>query len=262
MKELSLTNIESSSDLRIIKFHSMKDNLNDNSGSNLFVCEGDKVVLKMLKSNLVVNSILANRRFYEKYSEIISENKSATLFTASDDVLINIIGFKMHSGVMALAQKPANVMLEKLSDRIICLNGVVDSENVGSVIRNALAFNFDSILYDKQTSSPFLRRAVRVSMGATFDLKISNTDDLAFSLNQLKYNGYKIISAEITDNAQSVFNFHFSEKFVLIFGNEAQGINSEILSISDYVIKIPISNKIESINVASSSAVILSNVVK
>lgn len=253
-----LTKIESLDDTRIINYQSMKDNLLDDTGGDLFVCESDKVVAKLLSSDIIIKSILANESFYNKYADLIFKSETASFYTASNALLNEIIGFRMHSGVMALAKKPKNELLENLSDRIICMNGIVDSENVGSILRNALAFNFDSILHDKQTSSPFLRRSVRVSMGAIFSLKICATNKLISALTFLKSCDYEIISAEILDNSLLVDSFNFPKKFVLVFGSESKGINSEILSISDKVIKISISKKIESINVASSSAVIMS----
>jgi len=252
--------IDSPDDPRIIQYRSMRDNIIDKNGSNLFVAEGDKVVEKLLKSDLIIHSLLARKSFYDEFSQLIANRKDVLPYYAEEEILQSIIGFRMHTGVMAIAEKPKNCKIDDLSEQIICLNSIVDSENVGSIIRNATAFGFDSIIFDNSSSSPYLRRAVRVSMGSVFSHKIFKSANLENDLLFLKSQGYTIIAAEITGYSESLFNFNFPEKFVLIFGNEAQGIDDTILSISDKILHIPISNNIESLNVASSSAIFMANV--
>jgi TrmH family RNA methyltransferase len=103
-----------------------------------------------------------------------------------------------------------------------------------------------------------MRRAVRVSMGSVFKQKIHHTENLINTLIELRSLNYQIISAEITYNSIDYKNISFPEKFCLIFGSESHGIEKSILDLSDYIVKIPISENVESINVAASSAVILS----
>ena len=255
-----IIHINSVEDERILHYLSMRDNILDTSGNRLFVAEGEKVVVKLLKSKLHIHSILAKNTFYEKYNGLIENCEHVKLMTADIEILKLIIGFRMHTGVMAVAQKPENIVIDDLSDRIVCLNGIIDSENVGSIIRNSTAFGIDSIIFDKSTSSPFLRRAVRVSMGTVFNSKVYNSEILLSDLIILKEKGYQIISAEIAVGSISVNDFIFPKKFVLIFGNESKGIRNEIIDCSDDIKHIPIGTAVESLNVASSSAVILSRI--
>jgi tRNA G18 (ribose-2'-O)-methylase SpoU len=257
---MNIIEIENPNDFRILNYKSMRDNLIDFSGNSLFVAEGEKVVLKLFKSNISINSVFARKNFYDENSQIFNKFKNVDYFTANEEILKSIVGFKMHTGVMAIAQKPDLSNISDLSDTIVCLNGLVDSENIGSIVRNCVAFGVDSLIFDKSTSSPFMRRAVRVSMGTVFSLKIYQSMQIYEDLKLLKSSGYKIISAEICQNAKSINNFVFPPKKVLIFGSEAIGINQQIIDISDDVIYIPIDNKIESINVASSSAIFLSRI--
>lgn len=254
---LELISIISTDDTRIKYYLSMRDNIIDNNGLGLFVAEGEKVVLKLLNSNLRIHSIFARKNFYDKFSNLLSLRNGISYFVADEELLRQIIGFRMHTGVMAIASKPYDVGIDDLSEQIICLNGIVDSENIGSIIRNSSAFEFNSMICDKSTSSPFMRRAVRVSMGTVFNQNIYKSNNLENDLLYLKTKGYKIIAAEITENSVSLLNIIFPEKFVLIFGNEAQGISQNILNISDYVLHIPISNQIESLNVACTSAIFM-----
>jgi TrmH family RNA methyltransferase len=107
-----------------------------------------------------------------------------------------------------------------------------------------------------------MRRAVRVSMGAVFQQKIHFAENLIDTLFELRSLNYKIISSELANNSIDYKTISFPEKFCLIFGSESHGIEKSILDMSDYIVKIPISEKVESINVAASSAVILSTIYK
>lgn len=251
--------IASADDERTTLYKSMKNNMIDKLGNDLFVGESDKVVLKMIKHRIKLHSILAHKRFYEENEDSMFSINCKSLYYADIETLKEIIGFKMHTGVMALAYRPKLHTLQDLDDRIVMMNGIIDSENIGSIIRNSAAFGINSIIYDNKTSSPYLRRAVRVSMGTIFSIKLVKLN-LIDDLFKLKEVGYKIISAELTNNATPIHSFKFPDKFILIFGSESGGIDSNLLEISDSIVYIPISHKIESLNVAASSAVILSRI--
>ncbi|MFN3781936.1 MAG: TrmH family RNA methyltransferase, partial [Candidatus Kapaibacteriota bacterium] len=150
--------------------------------------------------------------------------------------------------------------LYQLSNRVVALNKINNSENVGQIVRICRAFGFDSLLVDERTTSPFLRRAVRVSMGNVFYLKVRRANNFFDELNWLKQNGYKIISCEVTSNSLSIFDFYFPDKFVLVFGNEDAGISSEVLKVSDSIIEIPIERDVDSLNVAVATAITLNEV--
>lgn len=227
---------------------------------NVFIAEGEKVVLRLLRSALKIHSIFAILDFYERYKELIEykmipdDNK----YYASKKLMEEIVGFHLHSGVMAIGYKPTNAKLDDLSVQIIALNKVNNSENTGQISRICRAFGFDSLIVDEHSTSPFLRRAVRVSMGNVFYLKIRETDKMLLDLDYLKNNDYRVISCELTSNSTSIYDFEFGEKNVLVFGNEDQGVSKEILNISDSVVEVPIQKDVDSLNVATAVAVVLS----
>ncbi len=249
-------------DPRISFYRSLRYTPPSHLDANVFVAEGEKVVLRLLGSALKIHSIFAILEFYERYENLISSKMvpEEKKFYASKSLMEKIVGFHLHSGIMAIGHIPANTELSQLSNRIVALNKINNSENVGQIVRICRAFGFDSLLVDEQTTSPFLRRAVRVSMGNVFYLKVRKANNFYYELNWLKQNGYKIISCEVTSNSLSIFDFYFPDKFVLIFGNEDDGISSEVLKFSDSIIEIPIERNVDSLNVAVATAITLSEV--
>jgi tRNA G18 (ribose-2'-O)-methylase SpoU len=173
-----------------------------------------------------------------------------------------IIGFKMHKGILALAERPGYSSLESMGDRIVALNGIIDSENVGSIIRNAAAFGISDIIYDGKSGSPYLRRPVRVSAGTIFDMNVYKSLDLSGDLEILRQNGHPIYSAELEERSVDVSSITPSEKFTIVFGSEGHGIDKQILDISDEIIKVDISDAVNSLNVANSAAIILYELTK
>lgn len=257
--------IQNIDDPCIEEFKSLKKLHNDNSEYNkkIFIAEGEKVVLRLLNGDIKILKLLCSEKYYYKHKDLIDLSHIDNLFIADKQLIDQIIGFKMHQAVIAVAAEKPSVLLNELDDIVICTNCIIDSENIGSIIRNGAAFGISSIITDEQSSSPYLRRAVRVSLGNVIDFKHYYSKDILSDLLYLKNKlGYSIISSELTDNSVNIDDFIFPQKFVIVFGNEGFGISDKILNISDAVIKIKIAEKINSINVAASTAIVFYEISK
>lgn len=252
--------IRSIEDPRISLYRSLRYTPPSHIENRVFIAEGRKLVHRLLQSNLKIHSIFAIKEFIEDNYELIAsriESPSTQLFTAEKKLMEQIVGFHLHSGIMALAFQPNDHALEDFSNAIIAFNCINNSDNVGLIVRTMRAFGVDSLLVDEHSTSPFHRRAVRVSMGNIFDIKVHHTQNFEKALLFLKEKGYTIISAEVVKKSLNLFNFVFPNKFVLILGNEGKGIENWVLDLSDYTVEIPIDSKVESINVALSAGIFL-----
>jgi tRNA G18 (ribose-2'-O)-methylase SpoU len=243
-------------DERILEFRSLKDKALEQS--NTLICETEKVVSKLLKSDANIIKIFANEDFINKYNSEIN-SKSCEVYFAAPDIMQSIVGHKLHHGVMALANRPEYVELGKLDNKILVLNGLSSPENIGTMMRNAAAFGVHSILIDNKTCSPYARRCIRVSMGNVFRQKIHKTDDIVASLKKLQEFGYEVYSTANQSNSIDLPTFNFSEKAALIIGSEGHGIQAEVISMSDNVIRIPIDDEVAHLNAACSSSIFLYN---
>lgn len=256
---IEITNID---DQRILLYRNLKFTPQSHIDSNVFIAEGEKTTKKLLESNLEIISFFALSNYYDKYGELIkskaiNDNKK---YFANKDLMNKIVGFKMHQGIMAIAKQPLKSCLKEMTSPIVVMNEIINSENVGAIIRNAVAFNISSIIRDSATSSPFLRRAVRVSMGTVFNIKYYCSNNLIETLIELKArHNYKLIAIEINNMAKELLNFKFPEKTAIIFGSEGKGIDESILNICDDILFIPINSNVSSINVAASSAIVFND---
>ncbi|MCX7908895.1 MAG: RNA methyltransferase [Ignavibacteria bacterium] len=246
-------------DPRISFYRSLRYTPPSHIEANVFIAEGEKVVLRLLRSPLKIHSIFAILDFYQTYIDLINFKMVPEDFRyyAEKSLMEKIVGFHLHSGIMAIGFKPQNANIDELSGNIVALNRINNSENVGQISRICRAFAVNSLLVDEKSTSPFLRRAVRVSMGNIFDLKVRETTNILEDIAELKKRDFSIISCEVCPSSINIYDFSFPEKFVIIFGNEHYGISPEILAISDTIVSIPIQKEVESLNVAIATAIVL-----
>ena len=229
----------------------------------IFVAEGEKVVRRLLASNLSIISMLMTKQWFEKIFPNDYNISNPIIFISEKSNIESIVGYHLHQGIMAVAKIPTEIQLDKLLEKntpsllFVALDNLVNSENVGIIVRNCAAFGVNAIIVGETSSSPYLRRAVRNSMGTVFKLPIIHSKNLAETLSELKtkYN-VQIIGAHPHEK-QSLYTSNFSEKICIVFGNEDEGISENILDICDDYIAIPMMNDVDSLNVACSSAVFL-----
>lgn len=240
----------------------------------IFVAEGEKVVRRLLSSNLTVISLLMTPEWYKQLfnaehpSSITpsiqhSTIQQPTIFIAEKVLLESIVGFNLHQGIMAVAKVPVQESLEEVITRIskphllIALDRLANSENVGVIVRNCAAFGVDGIIVGENSSSPYLRRAVRNSMGAVFGIPVVHSSNLVESLSMIKKNyDTKIIAAHLGEE-NSIHAIDLNGNICIVLGNEGEGISETVLNACDMNVTIPMMNGTDSLNVASASAVFL-----
>ncbi len=241
-------------DSRLDEFRKIKDkNL---LPKNLVVAESPKVVVKALKSDFKVLKVLATEDFYEDNKKIIDE-RCENVFVLDKALLENLVAHKLHHGIMALVQVPELSNLDELGDRVLIFNGVTSPENVGTMTRAAMAFGFDSIIYDYKSASPYLRRCARVSMGNVFEANIHKSEFLPRTISKLQEKGYIVAATANEDGSISLPEYKYPEKFCLIIGNEGNGMDREVIDACDVKLSIPITNYVAHLNAASAASIFL-----
>lgn len=235
--------------------------------SDTFVADHEKTAIRLLLSDFEVQSVFCTEKYWQKHKDLITSKlqNEEKCFVADKSIFEETIGFHVHQGFMAVGkQKWAKE--EDLTFPILILNAIVDSENIGSILRCAAAFGIHSVLFDTQSASPYLRRSVRVSMGAIFQLHVAKSVNLTESIERLQERSAKVIALalpkENSDHipkTKTIQEMGKQENLVLILGNEANGIEESVIETSDMIGYIPMKNKIDSLNVSHALAVALSH---
>lgn len=230
----------------------------------IFVAEGEKVVRRLLESPLTVLSLLLPEKWFREMEPLIrSRKEDFPVYLADRPLLEKLTGFSMYQGVLGVARVPAPATLEQIvreSPRpflFVAVDGLANAENLGALVRNCAAFGVQALLVGETSSSPFLRRAVRNSMGTIFRLPVVETSSLALALRKLRESHVRCIAAHPHTNRRVLSQANFSGDCCLVFGSEGHGISAPVLELCDDAVAIPMAADVDSLNVASANAAFL-----
>jgi len=141
-------------------------------------------------------------------------------------------------------------------NRIIYLDEINDPTNLAKIILLMHQYNYKELILSNNSVSLYNQKCLEIIKDKLFDINVSYGDIL--TLKDFKNNGYQILSTGL--KSSTLLNeVKHKDKYVLIMGNESRGVSNDILSMSDIVIKIPITN-IDSLNVAVATAIIFDNI--
>ena len=224
---------------------------------NSFIADSPKVVNMLLQTSIEVRSVLATQKYYDEFKDLIAQKEIPHLYVAEKKLMETIVGHRVHHNVMMHGIRPANSDLSDLGDHIIMLDEITSTENIGSIARSAAALGVDSYLLPKQGPHPYSRRALRVSMGHVSQLKTHLYDDIFFTLNALKKEGYKIFAAEVTPDATRLNEIKVPTKWLLLMGHEGKGLSKEILDVCDEAVQIEMVPGIKSFNVGVAASILM-----
>jgi len=146
----------------------------------------------------------------------------------------------------------------------LLLNDFESPANVGSIFRLADAFGVERIYLSGTTSVPPNRKMMRTSRATEKFVSYDYNESGVNVINTLKSQGYKIISLEITSSSDDLrtVSLHRNDKVCLILGSENEGVNSQLLALSDKTVHIPMLGKNSSINVASAGAIAMFEIIR
>ncbi|MGB2867245.1 MAG: RNA methyltransferase [Bacteroidota bacterium] len=232
--------------------------------NGIFVAEGNKVIERLFESNIQILSVLLTPEWLEEYKTTLQARpEQFDVFVGAKSLLHTIVGFHLHQGVMAVAKIPEPETLEQLLARsskpilFVAVDGLTNSENLGVLVRNCVAFGVQGLLVGETSSSPYLRRSVRNSMGTIFKLPVVQSSNLADDLSALQKHGMKVIAAHPAAREQTLSKTDFSASCCVVFGSEGDGISKKILEVCKDRAAIPMEAGVDSLNVGSASAAVL-----
>ena len=221
-----------------------KNSLNE----GLFVIEGENLIEEAIKSNLLT----------ELYVLDGSECKYDFNYdTVSLDVMKSISSLSSTPRLIGVSKF---INKSELGNRIVILDGVQDPGNVGTIIRNCVAFNIDTLVLSKGGVSPYNDKVLRSTGGMIYNINII-ISDLDSIIDTIKKNNIKLYGTSLKSSI-SLENMPKSEKYAIVFGNEGNGVSKEVLDKCDMNIRIDMNSSCESLNVGVSSGIVLYHMYK
>ena len=226
-------------------FHSLKGS---HCPPGHFIGDGPRIVRRMLESGTAVKVLGAKDRLDE-----LTFPAGVDVRLASRERMEEILGYHHHSGIMALGKIPPEKPMRGTLH--VALDGLSNAENVGAILRTCAAFGVDGMIWSKGTSSPWHRRAVRVSMGAPLLLPTHEVPDLPAFLK-----ARNAWAAHIHGDRIDHRRVDAREAITLVLGSEADGVSDAVREACRGTIYIPMASNWDCLNVAASAAVLLAEV--
>jgi tRNA G18 (ribose-2'-O)-methylase SpoU len=233
----------------------------DHWRQGIFVAEGEKVVRRLIASPLTIVSFLMSHEWYERMSQekILEGHAEAQIYVAEGSLLRQIVGYRLHQCILAVARVPPEPSDDVLPDNhvFLAIDGLAHAENVGVVVRNCAAFGVDRVLVGEKSCSPYLRRSVRNSMGTVFRLPVRHPSNLRDHLIQLKaMHGTRIVGTD-AHAGNSLDAVNLQGRVCIVLGNEDSGISPGVREVCDEHVTILMSRGVDSVNVASAAGIVL-----
>lgn len=234
----------------------------DHHQQRIFVAEGEKIVQRLLDTDFTVISAVMPQKWVEQLRpRLEARPELVEVFVAEKETLERLTGYSMYQGVFAVAKiPPAADLLALLKTAphpwfFAAMDGINNSENMGTLVRSCAAFGVQALLQGETSSSPYMRRAVRSSMGNIFRLPVVECYCLAFTLRHLRTLGVRVIAAHPHTDRRTIAQAQMAGDCCVVFGSEGSGVSPAVLEACDEAVAIPMANQVDSLNVGSAAAV-------
>lgn len=210
--------------------------------NNLFFIEGYDIVVEAYKNSLI-------KELYVLDGTIVDMDVPITY--VNRDVMKKISDMESISDYYAVCYKKKE---ETIGNKIIMLDGVQDPGNLGTIIRSAVAFNFDTVVISKNTVDLYNPKVIRSTKGMLFNINIKVVNLVDFINNEL--DGYEVIGTDVV-NGNNIRDIDVSSKMALVIGNEGRGISAEVKELCNKFIYIDMNNKCESLNASVAASILM-----
>jgi tRNA G18 (ribose-2'-O)-methylase SpoU len=253
--------ITSLDDPRIAPYHHVADP-RAIARANLFVAEGRWVVERLLsRPRYNVHSVLVTPTAGAALARVVDAAALVRqpIYVVDQPVMDGIVGFNIHRGCLALAERPPVNTLAAMSlatlTRVLVLEGVNNPDNVGGIFRSASAFGIDLVVLGPGCGDPLYRKAIRTSMASSFDVPYASSGEWPEALDTLRRAGLQVIALTPEVNAVALETMPPSDRIALLVGTEGAGLTAAALSHADVRVRIAMSDRVDSLNATVAASI-------
>lgn len=224
----------------------------------IFIAESPKVIHVALDAGYEPVSILCEKRHLDgDAKDVLARCGDIPVYTGQRELLASLTGYTLTRGVLCAMRRrrlPDVQTVCRDAKRVVVIDGVTDTTNIGAIFRSAAALGIDAVLLTPTSCDPLNRRAVRVSMGSVFLVPWTWLKEPVDYLNKL---GMRTVSMALTDNSVSIDDARLATepRLAIVMGTEGDGLARSVIESTDYVARIPMAHGVDSLNVAAASAV-------
>ena len=245
--------LTSSRNPRILAWRSLKDKKGRDE-QNAFLVEGPKMVCEALSSGFPVQALLLR----EGENLPCTVSPSVPVYLLPSHLFQSVCDTKTPQGIAAVLSRR---VLPLSGTRFLALDGIQDPGNMGTIIRTADAAGFDGLILSPDCVDIFSPKVLRATMGSIFRMAFSFSEDLSASLRTLRQEGFSILSSQL-DGDPFFERTHVSSSFVLIIGNEGNGVSDPVKAEATHRLRLPMRGGAESLNAAVAAGIMMYDLIK
>lgn len=223
------------------------------SGEGFFLAEGVRTIRRAVAAGYEPRAILATERMLAELDDV-----DVTAYVVTGAVLEATTGFPVHRGALAsFSRRPIPDAATVLAgaDRVVVLEDLVDTTNVGAIFRAAAALGWDAVVLSARCGDPLYRRAVRTSMGAVFSVPWTRVAHRS-GMEVLHEAGFTVVALTPTGTSE-ISSVAVPSRRALLVGSEGPGVSRPWLEAADLRVRIPMHAGVDSLNVATAAAIAL-----
>lgn len=224
----------------------------------IFIAESPKVIRVALDAGYEPTALLCEEKHIAGDArDIIERCPDIPVYTGSRDLLTQLTGYTLTRGVLCAMRRPRPKCVESIckgARRLVVIEGVTDTTNIGAIFRSAAALGMDGVLLTPDSCDPLNRRSVRVSMGSVF---LVPWTWMSNDIRELAAYGFRTAAMALTDDSISLDDeqLKHEERLAIVMGTEGDGLPKKTIGNCDYVVRIPMAHGVDSLNVAAAAAV-------
>lgn len=237
---------------------------------NEFIIEGIRLVREAIDSSAQLSLLAVSESFSQsdegkQYLQSI-EKYRIKVYRVNDKMFQEITQTQTPQGILGIASMGYFSLQKLLKERkenpfYIYCDGIQDPGNMGTIIRTADAVNADGVLLSRGCVDIYNPKTVRSTMGSLFHLPIVKVGDSDETLDYLKENGLVVLGGHLKAS-KYCYEIDMKQGIVIVIGNEANGISKEVVTKLDYLVKIPMPGRAESLNAAVAAGILMYEVVR
>jgi tRNA G18 (ribose-2'-O)-methylase SpoU len=224
----------------------------------LFLAEGEKVVRRAVEAGFAARSFLMAPRWLAGLTDVLRRS-DAPCYVVSEALAEQVTGFHVHRGALASLERRPLPTVDRVLDgarQVLVLEDVVDHTNVGAIFRCGAAFGFDAVLLAPRCADPLYRRSIKVAMGAVLATPWTRLTDWYDALPGLSGRGFTTVALTLAADAVPVDRAVAGvDRVALVLGSEGHGLSPRWERSADRRAVIPMTEGIDSLNVAAATAV-------
>ena len=252
--------ITSTSNARIKQLALWNQKAKERRKDGVFIAEG----IKMFEEAPAgwIKEVYVSESFYNKVTDAQMKKLEQNNYeVVSDTVFQKVSDTQTPQGILCVLKRPEYTfmdlgMLRKSQPLVMVLEDIQDPGNLGTILRTGEGAGVTGVIMTKETVDIFNPKTIRATMGSIYRMPFLYVDSIEEAIEKLKRNNIQVYAAHLKGE-RSYSELNYTRGTAFLIGNEGNGLKEKTAALADTYLKIPMEGRVESLNAAIASAILM-----